>query len=316
MKEIGGYLELEHFYGTMLHEGAIALNCGRNCLAYLIRSKKIKKLAVPFFMCDCIFETCDKYGVDIFYYHIDEEFMPDIRSCDSDTWVYVMNYYGQLCQEQLLFLKEKYRHIIVDNAQAYFDMPLPGVDTLYTCRKFLGVPDGAFLYTDAFIEEDLMQDESHNRMGYMLGRYERTASEFYEESVKNNDSFENAPIMKMSKLTENFLRAVDYKRVKSKRTENFQYLHERLGHMNLLKLHLAEGAFAYPLLLENGREVRKKLIENKIYVPILWPNVINDSSEFPYETYLAKNILPIPCDQRYDISDMEEIVQCIVANSD
>ena len=58
MKEIGGYLEMERFGGTMLHEGAIALNCGRNCLGYLIQAKKISKIAVPFFMCDCIFETC------------------------------------------------------------------------------------------------------------------------------------------------------------------------------------------------------------------------------------------------------------------
>lgn len=311
MKEIGGYLELEHFDGRMLHEKAVPLNCGRNCLAYLIQSKKIKKLAVPFFMCDCVFDVCEKYGTELFYYHIKHDFMPDEIESDDNTWVYIMNYYGQLTGEQLLFLKEKYKNIIVDNAQAYFDAPIPNVDTLYTCRKFFGVSDGAFLYTDKILEAELQQDESYKRMEYLMGRYERTASEFYQVSVQNNEFFENAPIMRMSKVTENLLRAVNYEKVKTIRTANYNYLQKKLGDMNLLHLRSIEGAFAYPFLVENGEVLRKKMIENKIYVPVLWPNVIETLPEFTYEVYLAKNILPIPCDQRYDIADMEHIVRCI-----
>lgn len=316
MKEIGGYLEMEHFGGKMLHEEAIALNCGRNCLGYLIQAKKISKIAVPFFMCDCIFETCKKYGVQLFYYHIKDDFMPDNIPWDSDTWIYIMNYYGQLTKEQLLSLKEQYKNIIIDNAHTYFDMPLSGVDTLYTCRKFFGVSDGAFLYTDAVLGDELIYDESYKRMEYLLGRFERTASEFYEMSVKNNEFFDTAPIMKMSKLTKNFLHAVDYNFVKNARTKNFNYLHKKLENLNLLQLRLVQGAFAYPLLLENGGEIRRKLIENKIYVPILWPNVVDGVEEFSYESYLAKNILPLPCDQRYNIEDMDKIIQCIMTETD
>ena len=42
MKEYGGYIELDTYRLPMLHEGSIALNCGRNCLAYLIIAKRIK----------------------------------------------------------------------------------------------------------------------------------------------------------------------------------------------------------------------------------------------------------------------------------
>lgn len=44
MKEYGGYIELDTYRLPMLHEGAIYLNCGRNCLAYLIEARKIKKI--------------------------------------------------------------------------------------------------------------------------------------------------------------------------------------------------------------------------------------------------------------------------------
>ena len=45
MREIGGYIELDSYCLPMLHEGAVALNCGRNALAYLLRARQIKKTA-------------------------------------------------------------------------------------------------------------------------------------------------------------------------------------------------------------------------------------------------------------------------------
>lgn len=39
MKEIGGYIELDTYTGAMLHEKAIALNCGRGALEYLCEAK-------------------------------------------------------------------------------------------------------------------------------------------------------------------------------------------------------------------------------------------------------------------------------------
>ena len=49
MKEIGGYIELDTYTGAMLHEKAIALNCGRGALEYLCEAKMIRKLYLPYF---------------------------------------------------------------------------------------------------------------------------------------------------------------------------------------------------------------------------------------------------------------------------
>lgn len=312
MREIGGYIEFEHFHGPMLHGTAIALNCGRNCLAYLIQARKIDKIALPYFMCDSVINTCKCNHVQIRYYHIDEHFLPGNIELMEDEWLYLTDFYGQLLEEDIQRICSVYRKVIVDYAQAYYKTPLPGVDSFYTCRKFFGVPDGAFLYTDAKLEREFLQDESFERMHFLLGRYEHNASEFYQEYVKNNELFDHAPLMRMSKLTKNLLRAIDYEQVKNARTANFMYLDKALGHMNLLDLKPAEGAFAYPLLLENGAEIRKKMVMNKLYIPILWPNILNDLSEDSYEYYLAKNILPLPCDQRYGEEDMYYMYQCIL----
>ncbi|MBO5560987.1 MAG: hypothetical protein J6A07_05000, partial [Firmicutes bacterium] len=65
--------------------------------------------------------------------------------------------------------------MIIDNTQAYFQMPVNGVDTFYTCRKFFGVTDGAVLYTASAVDTELDIDESYTRMTYILGRFERSA---------------------------------------------------------------------------------------------------------------------------------------------
>ena len=315
MKEIGGYIELDTYRGDMLHDGAMALNCGRNCLAYLIKAKKIRKIVLPYFLCDSVRNLCDKEGVEIRYYHIDKHFLPTEVELLEDEWLYIVNFYGQVSREKITFFKNKYQSIIIDNAQDYFQQPVESVDTLYTCRKFLGVADGAFLYTDTPSEENLPVDESFERMQFLLGRFERTASEFYGEYAANNKIFANEPIKAMSKLTKNLLHAVDYEYIKKRRTENFNLYYEALRKINRLEINHAEGAFAYPLLLENGAEVRAELQKKKIYIPTLWPNVMKDIGEYSPEYNLAQNILPLPCDQRYDKKTIcyviNEVEKCI-----
>ena len=83
--------------------------------------------------------------------------------------------------------------------------------------------------------------------------------------------------------------------------------------MNKLNLSVPDGAFMYPLYIENGAEVRKQLQAKKIFIPILWPAVFNLCEENELEYDMAKNILPIPVDQRYGIEDMKYIareIQC------
>lgn len=311
MKEIGGYIELDTCRHTMLHEDAILLNCGRNALAYLLEAKGIKKLYLPYFLCDSVANVCKKYGVEVVFYHIGENWLPKDLVIDGDAWLYIVNFYGQITREDLARLAAAYRNIIIDNAQAYFDAPLANVDTLYTCRKFFGVSDGAVLYTNSKLERSLEIDESFNRIHYVLGRYERTASEFYEEAAQNNDIFDNEPIKEMSRLTKNLLRSIDYEYVKQVRTNNFAYLHEKLREVNKLNVRLIEGAFMYPLLIDDGMKIRKQLQQMKIYIPTLWPNVLEECEPDTLEYKFATEILPIPVDQRYGIEDMEYLVEVI-----
>lgn len=311
-KEIGGYIEFETYHGTLLHENAIALNCGRNALAYLCEARQIRKLYLPAFLCDSVPNLCKRIGVAYEFYSIDTQLKPLFtKALAPHEWLYLVNYYGQLSNSEIENWKAHYGRIVVDNCQSYFQMPVPGTDTLYTCRKYFGVADGAFLYTDARLAHPLETDESHDRMHFLLGRFERPASEFYLEYATNNDFFDEEPVKKMSLLTQNLLRGIDYLSIEETRKKNFAFLHKELGHKNQLCLNESEGTFMYPFMIQNGAMIRKKLQQKKIYIPTLWPSVKEWCSEEMLEYKYAKDILPLPIDQRYGKKDMMYIVNSI-----
>ena len=62
MREYGGYIEFEYYHGEEYHQHAIALNSGRHCVEYLIYSKHISKIYMPYFMCDSVSSLCEKIG--------------------------------------------------------------------------------------------------------------------------------------------------------------------------------------------------------------------------------------------------------------
>ncbi len=312
MKEYGGYIELDEFRGEEYYTDCLSLNSGRSCLGYLIEKRNIKKIYLPFFLCDTVKETCEKYGIEYEYYHIRSDFYPDLtkRLLDNE-YLYVVNYYGQIRSDIAYELKTQYGNVIFDNAQDFFRKPVEGMDTIYICRKFFGVADGAYLFTSDNCEEAYPIDTTYDRMRFLLGRYEKDASSFYGEYVSNNDYFADKPVMRTSKLTRNLLRAIDYEKCKEIRTKNFAVLHEELQELNELQISMVEGPFAYPLLVENGAEIKRKLIEKKIYIPTLWPDVFNKCDETTLEYRYAKDILPIPVDQRYDARDMLDIIRNI-----
>lgn len=310
-REIGGYFELEKFVEKTYHPGAIALNCGRGCLAYLVELRSMEAIWLPDFLCDSVPKLFSREGVKVHTYQVGVDFLPVYDfEVKQDEWMLLVDYYGQLSSAGVeSAMAASGGRLIVDETQDFFRSPWEGVDTVYTCRKWFGVSDGAYLYTGdgKRLERDLPVDESYSRMGFVLGRFERTASEFYGQSCDNNTLFANEPVKRMSPITANILSAVDYKNVKAARRANWAYLHDNLKERNLLNLEASEAPFAYPLQLKgiDPAVLRKRLAAERVYVPVLWPNVMGDPRTHSIACDYAASILPLPIDQRYDREDMD-----------
>jgi hypothetical protein len=314
MKEIGGYFGLDENGGREYYPNALAFNTARNCLRFLIRHHGIKKIAIPDYNCEAVEKAIQKEDCDYYFYSVGRDLIPDISKVGDSDWLYIVNYYGQN-SEFIDIVIAAHKNVIVDNVQAFFCKPFKEADNIYTCRKFFGVSDGAYLFSqnDHILHEyeSLEIDKSGKRLGAVLGRYEDNAESHFKEYQEIEEDLDKLPILKMSYITHWLLKSIDYEQVISARNSNFSFLHEKLHSINEINIRNNVGPYVYPLLIKNGLNIRKKMIEKKIFISTLWPNVVRSCKEDSDAFYLASNLLPIPCDQRYGIDGMSYIVEAI-----
>ena len=310
MEAIGGYFSLELPQLEEYHTDAIRLNTGRNCLEYILRVRGYKKVYVPYYTCEAVMEPINKLGIPYEFYHIDIHFeISDRFTLKEGEALLYTNYFG-LKQRYVERLAEKVgTRLIVDNTQAFYAKPLLGIDTFYTCRKFFGVPDGAYLYCDKELDEEIEQDYSYDRVAHLVKRIDLSAEEGFKDFRRVDDGLDNQPILKMSKLTQRMMKGIDYEAAAQRRRSNYLMLHAALGKKNNLELPLEEDAvpMVYPYL-EPVEGLREKLIENKIFVARYWPNVLDWTTKEDIDCLLAIQMQPLPVDQRYGDEELSRII--------
>lgn len=307
-------MEFEHFNGKEYHENAAALNLVRNAAAYLAKAKNYQKVYIPYFLCGCMRTALQENEIDFSCYAVDECGRPVFEEQLGDhEAILIVNYYGQLDRDEIdLYFKKWQGKIIIDNTHDFFGDRVPGVDTVYSARKYFGIPDGAYLYTEKKMQKELPQSCSYDRVRHLIGRYEKSADEFYSDYVGNEKLLGSETLKKMSSFSQNILRGIDYGAIRRRREENFRYLHKKLGRINMWKLKDRPGTYMYPLWIEKGFQLRKELQKSKIYIPVLWPNVLRDRRPGDMEYRMAADILPLPIDQRYTLEDMEYLCRKII----
>ena len=317
MEPIGGYFSLELPRHEEYHKDAIRLNTGRNCLEYILRARGYKKVYIPYYTCDVVLEPFKKLGIPYEYYHIDIhlEIRDRFTLKEGEALLYT-NYYG-LKQRYVERLAEKMgSRLIVDNTQAFYAKPIPGIDTFYTCRKFFGVPDGAYLYTDKLLEGEFEQDQSYERMLSLTKRIDISPEAGYQDFRDTSKALVGQPIKGMSKLTQRMMQGIDYEAAAQRRRANYMMLHEAIGNNNNLELPLDGDAvpMVYPYLVP-VKDLREKLIENKIFVARYWPSVLECNNKEDIDYLLAYQMQPLPIDQRYDLNNMlyiQNVIRIIV----
>ncbi|WP_294591031.1 hypothetical protein [uncultured Bacteroides sp.] len=313
MAAIGGYLELELRKGVHYHEDAIRLNSARNCFEYILLARKYTKIYIPYYTCEVLLQPLIRHRIAYEFYSINEDLEPAERKqlSPGEAFLYT-NYFGlkQLCIERLSDIYGT--QLIVDNAQAFYASCLDGVDTFFSPRKFFGVADGGYIYTDCVLETDLIQSKSYTRMQHLLERIDESAESGYISFRKNDDALDNQPICEMSRLTDRILCGIDYDNARSRRIDNFLYLHQSLQKSNSLRLelHSSDVPMVYPFYTEDPG-LRSRLITEKIFVATYWSNVQKWCKPKDLEYALVNHIIPLPIDQRYGNEEMKRILTII-----
>lgn len=315
--EMGGYLPLECSNNKVYHESIYNFNSSRNGLQFYLQEKGIKKVAVPMFTCETIWGAVQKAHCDIIPYDIDENLNPIVQNIDAD-FIIVNNYFG-ICGTKIQKLLEQYSNIIIDNSQAFYSK-IYGNCAIYSPRKFFGLPDGGMLICkENFIKkyEMLPLGQSYDICQHLLMRHDCLANEGYPEYVNNRKIIARYPIEKMSNLTKNLIKNVDFEIIKEVRRENFLFLHNMVKKYNKLCISLTDDdiPMVYPLKIkvEEKAKLQNILLEKKIYTANYWPK--SNFFEFHMKSIvcqkLFQSIIYLPIDQRLDIFNLTYISKII-----
>lgn len=312
MKSIGGYLELELKKNEEYHKEALRLNSGRNALEYILKSNTYTKLYIPYFTCDVLLQPILKLKLKFEFYSIDENLEPifDYSKIQQSECFLYTNYFG-LKDSFVNQLSEKCKNVIIDNAQSFYSKPNSNFSTFYSPRKFFGIPDGGYLYTNKIIGDDLDQDLSYDRFEHLIKRIDMSAEDGYNNLLLNEQKINNLPILKMSNLTKRMLESFDYKSIAKRRIDNYLFLNEKLGKINKLKIYFDKNQVPMVYPFWGHIELKKKFIENKIYIATYWPNVKEWTKPNTFEYKLTEEMVCLPIDQRYGVEEMELIVNMI-----
>ena len=315
-KEFGGYFEISIDEKHPYHKNAVKLNTGRNCFEYILLTNKTKRVFIPYYTCEVMLEPLERNNIEYEFYSLNEDLSPVIpNQINSGEAFLYTNHFG--VKEKLVReLSTKLDNLIIDSTMAFYAKPVQNVPSFNSVRKFFGVPDGAYLFTDKKLETEPEDSYSHDKMLHLFKRIEVGANEAYGDFLANDHALYNQPVRKMSEISKLIMAGVDQLKYKFIRERNFLFLHHTLEKYNELQIDISDlnGPMFYPFLFD-AETLRSKLIQNKIYVPRLWKNALKTAKEQSFEHYLTDKLFALPIDQRYSLDDMQFILNTIGLNN-
>lgn len=327
MREIGSEFWLEREPAAVSHRDGCYVLSGRTAIDLIIQDiakrRAVHSVYMPAWGCDSMIAPFLAHGTQIRFYDIGHTDFIDY----TDIF-YVTNYFGYentLPIDTVKRCKEQGSIILYDRTHSFLMEDDPYLEladySFASIRKWMGVIGGAVVYgvndcqlkpypyleckekamrmKKAFIEGN----DSINKQTF-LSLY----GEFGHHLAEDYQNYE------MDDLSYALYETEDFAAMRHKRRENAQYLHGHLKGVRFLG-ELTDNAVPLfvPVFFETTEQrnaVRKKLIEAQIYCPIHWPKPAQIPAVFAvnkiYDTELS-----LICDQRYNLSDMQRIVETI-----
>lgn len=316
---IGGYLELA--YGApAADDSMLAYQSCRAAFHALLAHGRPTRVWLPTHTCDAMLAPVRVLNVPCTHYPLaDDLSAPENITLGPDDWLVYVNYFG-LCDHHEARLLQRYpRHqLVFDHAQAGYSAPPDALATLYSPRKFFGLPDGGLMSTALPIAPaaEAGSDASLQRMRHLLQRLADGPETGYAAFQWAEASLADSTPQRMSSLTRRLLQGANAEAARERRNANYVLLHELLGSRNVLPLASREpnGPLCYPFVTD-GPDIRGALARERIYVATYWPEVRARSVPGSIERRLVDHCLPLPCDQRYGPAEMERLAARVLALS-
>jgi len=259
--------------------------------------------------------------------------------------VFLIDYFGLSDLQPYIELIKSRRPdvlIIIDAVQAFLSLVLSvnrysGADVIISSpRKFLPIPDGGLVISknehSFFIKKNNKNHNLNKQISYYItaGVLRNTKiKNLFDEETSNVleslylDLFENHrklfdnKVEPISPLSLEIIKRSDLRAIAKKRLKSFKWVSDSLKHGNCSKIispiyteKLGPGlVFPVRVNLHQRDSLRNYLKSKGYFCPVHWPiqekqlPLLGESSK-----RLSKEILGLPIDQRYDLTDLSKLL--------
>lgn len=345
MKEIGSEFwkpELTDVPKRRFDNGTAFLMSGRTALDFIIKDiksvRRIQKAYMPSYCCDSMIQPFVANEIDVEFYDVvidkDKGLVKKIELQNDCDIVFLINYFGFIDPETEVYA-EKFRNngkiVIKDMTHSVFSEKYEWFDGGYTfasLRKWTALSSGAFAYSrsgfgvsaplqtnaeyikkrkEAAAEKALYMEGAGGSKEKFLGRFNLA------EGLLDTDYSEYS----IDAEAKACIQYLDTEYICRKRKNNGKRLLKGLEECSCLRavyneIKDDEVPLFIPVAVKPGLrdELKRFLVEKQIYLPIHWPltslHSISQQAKGIYE-----NVLSVVCDQRYDLDDMDHIIEVI-----
>ena len=310
---IGGYNQLSlTSLNTQLYVEAYQFQSARAALYAYLSAENIKTLYVPNYICDSIFPALKSLNIEVEFYSINEQLLPE-KILDllhsNDSKILLVNYFGLLNEKIKELTALEPEIFIIDNSQALFCEHIEGTTSIYSPRKFLGIPDGGFLRTSTHINMPELFFDSSKNIGHLLLRDAGHTQAGYSRFLEAEKALECFIPKRISAISTHLIKCSDISVMKEKRKRNYALLDKEFKSLNQLHFPMNDQTpLCYPLkLMFKVDTILDELIENSIYLPRYWcsdcSGVIGKSM-YDFTLFL-------PVDERVTVADILYLVKLI-----
>lgn len=340
-KEIGSEFHISQLPSVLTSEradNAEYVLSGRTAIDLIIQmlnlQRNVESVYMPAYGCESMVEPFVRNGIKVELYDMyltDEGLQYDIDCNKQNDILYVSNYFGYgdtLSLDIVRCFKQKGAFVIYDRTHSMLmadkEMQVLADYSFCSIRKWMGVVTGAIISSPEGCFHSILQDVDYwqdKAMAMMLkakyldGSMEVDKKIFLDAFGRfGHHLVENYVSKRMDDLSYSIWNDTDLNAMRMQRRKNAFVLHEGVKGLRFIA-DFDDSSFPLfvPVFFESKEvrdRVRKALIEANIYCPVHWPKntFVKDGMKV---NELFDTELSLICDQRYDESDMQRIIEII-----
>ncbi len=301
-------------------------------LKNIMAEKSVKTVCLPSYCCLSMIQPFYDAGLKVDFYEVknsEGNISYEIDTNKKYDVILAMSYFGisdPVSDSVLSVLRKNGTIIIEDITHRLMSAQPVSPETDYavmSLRKWFAIPAGGCLVSYRGKLSAKATEDSAGAMDkkivamcekrdYINGK-EVSKEDFLNNFYAGDRVLQKAKYeLKLDTVSAEILNNTDTETVRHRRIENAKIIYKRLQELPVKALVEAPDwekccPLFVPVILpaEERDALRKYLIENSIYCPVHWPEVVGTT------VGLRANELSLICDQRYTVDDMDRMMDCI-----